>query len=51
MISGLVAGLERRNGWMLAEHAGKVSLGDMQWPLHSMGWGSTPLHWWLATGR
>lgn len=25
-VAGLVAGLERKNGWTLAEHAGAVSL-------------------------
>jgi hypothetical protein len=29
-VSGLVAGLERKNGWTLAEHAGAVSPDGMQ---------------------
>jgi len=29
-LSGLVAGLERKNGWTLAEHAGEVSPDGMQ---------------------
>jgi hypothetical protein len=29
-VSGLVAGLERKNGWTLAEQAGEVSPDGMQ---------------------
>jgi len=29
-VSGLVAGLERKNGWTLAEHAGEVCPDGMQ---------------------
>ena len=29
-VSGLVAGLERKNGWTLAEHAGDLSPDGMQ---------------------
>jgi hypothetical protein len=37
-VSGLVAGLERKNGWTLAEHAGEVSPDGMQRLLHGAGW-------------
>ena len=37
-MSGLVAGLERKNGWTLAEHAGEVSPDGMQRLLRKAGW-------------
>jgi SRSO17 transposase len=37
-ISGLVAGLERKNGWTLAEHAGEVSPDGMQRLLRRADW-------------
>jgi SRSO17 transposase len=37
-VSGLVAGLERKNGWTLAEHAGEVSPDGMQRLLRRAGW-------------
>lgn len=37
-ISGLVAGLERKNGWTLAEHAGAVSPDGMQRLLRRADW-------------
>jgi SRSO17 transposase len=37
-VSGLVAGLERKNGWMLAERAGEVSPDGMQRLLRCAGW-------------
>ena len=36
--SGLVAGLERKNGWTLAEHAGEVSPDGMQRLLRRADW-------------
>src|SRR5215813_5206710 len=35
---GLVAGLERKNGWTLAGHAGEVSPDGMQRLLRRAGW-------------
>jgi SRSO17 transposase len=37
-VSGLVAGLERKNGWTLAEQAGEVSPGGMQRLLRRADW-------------
>src|SRR5215468_10713766 len=37
-VSGLVAGLERKNGWTLAERAGEASPDGMQRLLGSAGW-------------
>ena len=37
-VSGLVAGLERKNGWTLAEQAGEVSPDGMQRLLRWAGW-------------
>src|SRR4051812_5140190 len=37
-VSGLVAGLERKNGWTLAEHAGAVSPDGMQRLLRTADW-------------
>lgn len=37
-VSGLVAGLERRNGWTLAEQAGEVSPDGMQRLLRRADW-------------
>src|SRR5690348_2334397 len=37
-VSGLVAGLERKNGWTLAERAGEVSPDGMQRLLRRAGW-------------
>src|SRR5919197_2120335 len=37
-VSGLVAGLERKNGWSLAEHAGDVSPDGMQRLLRRADW-------------
>ncbi|GAA4536514.1 hypothetical protein GCM10023175_03570 [Pseudonocardia xishanensis] len=37
-LRGLLAGLERRNGWTLAEHAGAVSPDGMQRLLRTAGW-------------
>jgi SRSO17 transposase len=37
-VSGLVAGLERKNGWTLAEHAGAVSPDVMQRLLQRADW-------------
>jgi SRSO17 transposase len=37
-VSGLVAGLERKNGWTLAEHAGQVSPDGMQRLLRRADW-------------
>jgi SRSO17 transposase len=37
-VSGLVAGLERKNGWTLAEWAGEVSPDGMQRLLRRAGW-------------
>jgi SRSO17 transposase len=37
-VSGLVAGLERKNGWTLAELAGEVSPDGMQRLLRTAGW-------------
>lgn len=37
-MSGLVAGLERKNGWTLAEWAGEVSPDGMQRLLRRPGW-------------
>jgi hypothetical protein len=37
-VSGLVAGLERKNGWMLAEWAGEVSPDGMRRLLRCAGW-------------
>jgi SRSO17 transposase len=37
-VTGLVAGLERKNGWTLAEHAGEVSPDGMQRLLRWAGW-------------
>jgi len=37
-VSGLVAGLERKNGWTLAEHAGDVSPDGMQRLLRCADW-------------
>jgi hypothetical protein len=37
-VSGLVAGLERRNGWTLAERAGEVSPDGMQRLLRRADW-------------
>src|SRR5215472_18552750 len=37
-VSGLVAGLERKNGWTLAEHAGDVSPDGMQRLLRRADW-------------
>ena len=37
-VSGLVAGLERKNGWTLAEHAGAVSPDGMQRLLRRADW-------------
>ena len=38
MCGGLLAGLERKNGWTLAEHAGAVSPDGMQRLLRTAGW-------------
>lgn len=37
-VSGLVAGLERKNGWTLSEHAGEVSPDGMQRLLRRADW-------------
>jgi SRSO17 transposase len=37
-VRGLLAGLERKNGWTLAEHAGDVSPDGMQRLLRTAGW-------------
>src|SRR5215467_2064074 len=37
-LGGLVAGLERKNGWTLAERAGEVSPDGMQRLLRRAGW-------------
>jgi len=37
-VRGLLAGLERKNGWTLAEHAGAVSPDGMQRLLRSADW-------------
>jgi SRSO17 transposase len=37
-LRGLLAGLERKNGWTLAEHAGDVSPDGMQRLLRDAGW-------------
>jgi SRSO17 transposase len=37
-LCGLVAGLERKNGWTLAEHAGEVSPDGMQRLLRRADW-------------
>ena len=37
-VSGLVAGLERKNGWTLAEHAGEISPDGMQRLLRRADW-------------
>ena len=37
-VSGLVAGLERKNGWTLAEQAGEVSPDGMQRLLRRADW-------------
>jgi hypothetical protein len=37
-VSGLVAGLERENGWRLAEHAGEVARDGMQRLLRRADW-------------
>ena len=37
-VSGLVAGLGRKNGWTLAEHAGDVSSDGMQRLLRRADW-------------
>lgn len=37
-VSGLVAGLERKNGWTVAEHAGQVSPDGMQRLLRRADW-------------
>src|SRR5690349_17401688 len=37
-VAGLVAGLERKNGWTLAEHAGNVSPDGMQRLLRWADW-------------
>jgi SRSO17 transposase len=37
-VSGLVARLERKNGWTLAEHAGEVSPDGMQRLLRRADW-------------
>jgi SRSO17 transposase len=37
-VSGLVAGLERKNGWTLAEHAGQVGPDGMQRLLRRADW-------------
>ena len=37
-VSGLVAGLERKNGWTLAEHAGEVRPDGMQRLLRRADW-------------
>ena len=40
-VSGLVSGLERKNGWTLAERAGEVSPDGMQRLLRRADWDST----------
>src|SRR6185312_864683 len=37
-VSGLVTGLERKNGWTLAEHAGEISPDGMQRLLRRADW-------------
>ena len=37
-LRGLLAALERKNGWTLAEHAGAVSPDGMQGPLRTADW-------------
>lgn len=37
-LRGLLAGLERKNRWTLAEHAGAVSPDGMQRLLRTAGW-------------
>ena len=37
-LRGLLAGLERRNGWTVAEHAGAVSPDGMQRLLRTADW-------------
>jgi len=57
-LCGLVAGLERKNGWTLAERAGEVSLDGMQRLLRRADWTCTAFvttsgaMWWSswATG-
>jgi hypothetical protein len=53
-VSGLVAGLERKNGWTLAERAGEVSPDGMQRLLRRADWDvdgsattSVPM-WWSS---
>jgi SRSO17 transposase len=38
-VDGLLAGLERKNGWTIAEHAGEVSPDGMQRLLRTADWG------------
>jgi hypothetical protein len=55
-VDGLVAGLERKNGWTLAEHAGEVSPDGMQRLLRRADWdidGSATASagtWWTDWG-
>ncbi len=37
-VSGQVTGLERKNGWTLAEHAGAVCPDEIQWMLRKAEW-------------
>src|ERR671930_438577 len=43
-VSGLVAGLERKNGWSLAEHAGDASPDGMQRLLRRADWDVDGVH-------
>jgi SRSO17 transposase len=43
-VAGLVAGLERKNGWTLAEEAGEVSPDGMQRLLRRADWDVDGVH-------
>ena len=43
-VSGLVAGLERKNGWTLAERAGEVAPAGMQRLLRRADWDVEGVH-------
>ena len=45
-VSGLVTGLERKNGWTLAEWAGEVGPDGMQRRLRRAVWSSGGCHSW-----
>src|SRR5690348_9983316 len=52
-VAGLVAALERKNGWTLAEHAGPVAPDGMQRLLRRADWGGGRGWRWprLSVGR